>query len=168
MKFKLLVILTTLTFTVFSVAYSDKEELFDHPPLNTPSYAPDCHWHISIFADFIDDHTMSLSCPSPVLPPSTPSTTSSPPSTSDNFISENVEYITAGIIIAGAAMVYLAIKARNNSLLFDAAAPPDATYRYVNQFPSGILVNTPLIPRFDFTRQAHDGWEFRSSFTFRF
>ena len=138
MRSKLLVILTTLTFSVYSVAYSHNNAW------NEYHSGEGCHE--TTYSDF---HCH--------------------PSQSGITLDDNTAFIIAGVLlVACAAFTYWTLVMRNNSLLFDIPDTPDTAYRYLNQLPTQIPVNTSLTPRFNFNRQEHNGWKFQASFTFRF
>ena len=148
MKFKLLAILTVLTFSVYSVAYSHEGTYEEsYTDLDDDGNLVSCHeWYDG-----------SHHCHDWEPPPS-------------GFVLDGTTaFIAAGVLLTGMiVLIWWQIKKRNNHLLFDASHTPSAARRYLNQLPMQIPVNAPLMPKFEFTRQEHNGWELRAGFTFRF
>ena len=87
-------------------------------------------------------------------------------SSDDGFLSDDGLLVVGGLIIL-VAVCWIVIDP-DNSCFVDTSHNPGAAHRYLNQFPMRIPIDTSLVPRFNVTRQEHDGWEFRASYTFRF
>ena len=141
MKFKLLIILAILTFSIYSVAYSHSGRTNSsgcHNVTATGGYH--CHGGGS-------------------------SSSSNSRSSGTDF-GDNGAILVAGVIML--VVVCWAIIDPDSCCLFDTSHNPDSAQRYLNQLPIRLPVNTRLVPRFDFSRQEHAGWEFSVGYTFRF
>ena len=142
MKFKFLIILAILTFSVYRVAYAHSGRTNSsgcHNVTATGEYH--CHGGGS----------------------SSSSSSSSPRSNSE----EGDGLLVVGGLIIVVAVCWIVIDP-DSCCLVDTSHNPGAAHRYLNQFPMRIPVNTSLVPRFNLTRKEHDGWEFRASYIFRF
>ena len=150
MKFKLLVILAILIFSIHSVAYSHSGR----------TNSSGCH-RVTATGDY-HCHGGGSSSSS-----GGSSSSSGGSSSSRSNWEEGDGLIVVGGLIILVAICWIVIDP-DNSCLLDASHNQGAAHRYLNQRPMRILDNLSLIPRFDLTRQDHSGWEFRASYVFRF
>ena len=147
MRFKLFVILAILTFSIYSVAYSHSGRTNSsgcHNVTATGGYH--CHGGGSS---------------------SSSSSSGGSSSSSRSNLQDGDRLIAIGGLIILVAICWVVIDP-DNSCLVDALHNPGAAHRYLNQPPMRIPVNTSLVPRFNFTREAHVGWKLQASYTFQF
>ena len=144
MRFKLFVILAILTCSIYSVAYSHSGRTNSsgcHNVRATGGYH--CHGGGS---------------------------SSSSSSRSSSTSSENDRIIQIGGIILLVIICWAIIDTDSNCLSDTPHIPHnlDAASHYLNQLPMRIPINTPLVPRFNFTRQEDTEWKLQASYIFQF
>ena len=141
-KFELIVIVAILTVCVYSVGYSHSGR----------TNSSGCHRVTA---------TGGYHCHGGGSSSSSSSLSSSPDLGQDDRI-----ILVGGIVVI--LVICWAIVDPDSCCLFDNSHDFGSAQYYLNQLPMRLPVNTSLVPRFNFARQEHAGWEFSVGYTFRF